>query len=40
MAYDENGNGTIPKRLTCKIKNGFELKGNPLDAKTEWKNII
>ncbi len=44
MAYDENGNvTTIPKKdLPVKLPENVDLnsKGNPLDAKTDWKNII
>ena len=43
MAYDENGNvATIPKKdLPVKLPENvnLNLKGNPLDAKTDWKNI-
>ena len=43
MAYDENGNvTTIPKKdLPVKLPENVNLnsKGNPLDAKTDWKNI-
>ncbi len=43
MAYDENGNVTkIPKKdLPVKLPDNVDLnfKGNPLDAKNDWKNI-
>ena len=43
MAYDEDGNvTTIPKKdLPVKLPENVDLnsKGNPLDTKTEWKNI-
>ena len=43
MAYDENGNVIpIPKKdVPVKLPENVDLnsKGNPLDAKTEWKNI-
>ncbi len=44
MAYDEDGNvTTIPKKdLPVKLPENIDLnsKGNPLNAKTDWKNII
>ena len=44
MAYDKDGNvTTIPKKdLPVKLPENVDLntKGNPLDAKTDWKNII
>ncbi len=43
MAYDENGNVIkIPKKdLPVKLPENVDLnfKGNPLDAKNDWKNI-
>ena len=44
MAYDENGNViAIPKKdLPVKLPENVDLnsKGNPLDSKKDWKNII
>tara|TARA_B100000989_G_scaffold165562_1_gene123764 strand:+ start:1586 stop:4132 length:2547 start_codon:yes stop_codon:yes gene_type:complete len=44
MAYDDEGNiTTIPKKdLPVKLPDNIDLnsKGNPLDSKDEWKNII
>ncbi len=43
MAYDENGNVTkVPKKdLPVKLPENVDLnfKGNPLNAKNDWKNI-